>query len=160
MSAEKTEKFKEILKKALTFNLAPTEESFPELPEVLVWMRFFIAIFYGVFLGLKQVVSGTMPLQALNLICFVPVMYCRLYLGVSADTFNTEVIFSGTFNAVALCILIWIYYFTAEHSEDEAKMVTLLVSVAASQDDGTAAGLEGASGGDVVPPVVGEDSEF
>jgi hypothetical protein len=35
----------DILKKALAINSKPTEESFPELPDVLIWARFVIGLF-------------------------------------------------------------------------------------------------------------------
>ena len=127
MSSSFIENFKSVLKKALALNSKPTEESFPELPEVLVWLRFLLAVAYGAFLGIKDVRSGTMPLQALNLIAFVPVMYCRFYLGAGAEVFPTQVIFSGLFNALALCVLIWLYYFTLHHEEEEAKLSSFLV---------------------------------
>lgn len=85
------EKVKEVLKKAFAINSKPTEESFPELPDVLVWFRFILAVAYGTYLGLSGARSGVMPLQALNLICFVPLMYCRLYLGIDSETFASQV---------------------------------------------------------------------
>lgn len=72
----------------------------------------------------------------------------------TVSTSFLQVIFSGTFNAVALCLLIWIYLFTAAHEEDEAKLVSLLVSVVAP--DETSEPMDTA--GNSVPPA--EESEF
>jgi hypothetical protein len=133
-------KKKSVLAKALALNSKPTEESFPELPTVLIWFRFLLAVTYGTFLGMKDIRSGAMILQSLNLVAFVPVVYCRLYLGTGADVFPSEIIFSGLFPAVCLSLLIWIYFFTAQHEADEAKLVELLL-VTPSVDEGEAANV-------------------
>ena len=141
-------------------NSKPTEESFPELPDFLVFLRFVFAVAYGVFIGMKGVRSGVMVLQGLNVIAFVPVMYCRFFLFVEQGQFDTQIIFSGTFNALALFLLIWIYFFTAEHVEDEARLAALLIS--ASIPDGEATpDLTVSDSGNVVqdvPPL--EEPEF
>jgi hypothetical protein len=129
MSSTATEKLRAVLRKAVAINSKPTEETFPELPEVLVWIRFCIAVGYGIFLGLKGVRSGFMCLQALNLITFLPIMYCRFFLGAESGHFESQVIFSGTLNAVALCLLIWIYFFAAEHTDQERRLADLLISM-------------------------------
>ena len=152
------DRIKEVLKKALAMNSKPTEESFPELPEVLIWQRFLFGVLYGFYLGLNGVRSGVMPLQALNLICFVPLVYVRLFLGADSETFVSQALFSGTFQAVAICLLIWIYFFTADHPDDEAKLSTLLASVAAP-DEGLS-GLNDATAASSGTVPSGEDSEF
>jgi len=135
------------MSKAFAMGSKPTPETFPELPDVLVWFRFFLAIAYGTYLGVNGVMSNVMPLQALNLICFVPLIYARFYLGVEAEVFATEVIFSGLLNAIALSVLIWIYWFTMQHEAEEAGMAAFLL-----RDNSTMA----------APPVeaVVEESEF
>jgi hypothetical protein len=155
------DKFKKVLKKALALNSKPTEESFPELPDVLLWFRFVLGVACGTYFGLKGIRSGTMPLQALNLICFVPLIYARVFLGAPAEVFPSQVLFSGTFQAVALCLLIWIYLFTAEHAEQEVKMVALLVLKTLSSNNDVDADSSSETIPDVQlqPPVV-EESEF
>jgi hypothetical protein len=166
-----------ILRKALQWNCKPTEQSFPELPEVLVrscsedlglllfhpiaththvlrlvdvgfplsltpryfcvffytalqiWFRFFIAVAYGLYLGLHQATKATYLLQSLNLVAFVPLMYCKLYLGVEGEEFGMKIVFSGLLNAIALSFLIWVYFFTAEHEIDELRLKELLLAV-------------------------------
>jgi len=127
------------LRKAAAFGSRPTEEDFPELPDVLVWMRCLLGLAYGVFLGYNGTRSGSVPLQALNLVTFVPVMYCRMYLAAPSETFPGKTIFSGTFNALALCMLVWIYCFTAEHEEEGQRIASVLLAAASNSDSDAAA---------------------
>ncbi|KAL7564252.1 hypothetical protein ACA910_012278 [Epithemia clementina (nom. ined.)] len=121
-------KIRPVLSKALTYNLKPTEESFPELPAVLIWFRFVLAVVYGLYVGTHLTRSGVFLLQAFNMITFVPTMYCKFYLGVGADVFAQPIIFAGLINAVALCLLIWIYLFTAAHETQHQQLAALLLS--------------------------------
>ncbi|EEC49425.1 predicted protein [Phaeodactylum tricornutum CCAP 1055/1] len=144
-------KLKATLAKALAFNSKPTEETFPEFPKVLIWFRFLLGLSYGLYLGLNDYRSGTLPLQALNLITFLPVMYAKLYLGMDGDHFQTQTVFAGTFQAMSLCLLIWIYLFTAAHEADESKLASLLVAtVAPMMGDGSDGAISDAT---YVPPV-------
>lgn len=129
-------KIRPVLKKALTFNLKPTEESFPELPTVLIWFRFFLGIAYGIFVGSQLRHSVVGLLQSLNILTFVPVMYCKLYLGVDSNVFSNQLIFCGLHNAVALSLLIWIYFFTAAHEAQENQLTALLLTTAIQPDVG------------------------
>lgn len=122
-------KISAIAQKAMAVNSQPTEGTFPELPKVLVWMRFVIGVAYGLYLGMNNVRSGVMILQAANLIVFLPLMYVRFYLGVGQDHFASATFFSGTFNALALWLLIWIYMFTAQHEADEALIAKALGAI-------------------------------
>lgn len=115
-----------MLTKTFAINSKPTEQSFPELPEVLTWFRFVLGLAYGIFLGVKGIRNGFMVVQALNLICFVPYVYAKLYLGIAEDVYPTQVIFAGTPNAIALCLLIWIYLFTLQHSSEEGQLAALV----------------------------------
>ncbi|GAX16737.1 hypothetical protein FisN_21Hu180 [Fistulifera solaris] len=122
------EKVKATIGKALSVNSKPTEETFSELPDVLIWFRAVLGLTYGIFMGLKGIRSGPALVQAVNLIVFIPFMYSRFYLGVEMDHFASQIYFSGTFNALALFLLIWICLYTAEHEEDENQLAALLVS--------------------------------
>lgn len=73
-------KVKAVLLKGSKMNSKPTMETFPELVDLLLWFRFFLGLFYGVYLGMNTIRSATLPLQALNLIAFLPIMYTNLYL--------------------------------------------------------------------------------
>lgn len=122
------QKIQPVARKAIAFNSQPTEESFPELPTVLIWIRFLLATAYGCMLGYRSMRSLVMLLHTLNLVAFVPVMYCRMYLRISEDTFPLKIIFSGLFQAVALALLLWIYGFTAANEAHIETLTKLLVN--------------------------------
>jgi hypothetical protein len=134
-------KLKPILQKAVEINSKPTLQSFPELVDVLLWVRFLLGTLYGLYLGTNAVKSATLPLQALNLIAFLPVMYSQLYLGANNDSYGMKLVMSGTLNSLALCMLIWIYFYTDGNEQDGARMAALLVSgsnaFAANATDGS-----------------------
>lgn len=126
-------KLRETLKKAVAINSKPTTETFPELPQVLIWIRFVLGAAYGTYMGLQGVKGGARLLQAVNLIGFLPYIYCRLYLGISENgeegSFGTStIVFSGTAQAVALALLIWTYLYTAQMEDEELKLAALLVA--------------------------------
>eukprot|EP00527_Entomoneis_sp_CCMP2396_P009637 CAMPEP_0198136730 /NCGR_PEP_ID=MMETSP1443-20131203/353_1 /TAXON_ID=186043 /ORGANISM="Entomoneis sp., Strain CCMP2396" /LENGTH=156 /DNA_ID=CAMNT_0043798001 /DNA_START=109 /DNA_END=579 /DNA_ORIENTATION=- len=131
-----------VLKKAITFNIQPTEETFPELPDVLVWFRFVLAIMYGIYVGTNQMTTATMLIQALNLIAFVPTMYAKFYLNISSGVFDTETVLAGLPNAMALMFLIWIFMFTMAHEKEEGQLSALLLGAALGQSDGSGVGEE------------------
>ena len=119
-----SKKLRDTLKKAVAVNSKPTTESFPELPQILIWMRFVLGAAYGLYVGLQGVKGGALALQAINLVGILPYIYCRLYLGISENgeegSFGTgTIIFSGTAQGVALALLIWIYFYTAQMEEQE-----------------------------------------
>lgn len=64
-------------------------------------------------------------LLGLNLIGFVPVLYCKTWLGADQESYGTNLMVSGTFQGLALSILIWIYCFTENHTEDEKALVSV-----------------------------------
>jgi hypothetical protein len=154
------DKVKAILIKGSKMNSKPTLESFPELVDLLLWVRFFLGIIYGLYLGLNGIRSATLPLQGLNLIAFLPIMYTNLYLGVDSESFGMKLIFSGTFNALALCMLIWLYLYTAANEEDGLRMAALLVSSIFDDGTDTGTGVPVDEGGTAQIPVLDEEPEF
>jgi hypothetical protein len=83
---------------------------------------------YGLFLNRdKPVGLAPMLISALNLIAFIPTMYCKLALGVKGDAFAMPMIFSGLFPAMATFFLIWIYTYTSYYEMEAAKIAALLV---------------------------------
>jgi hypothetical protein len=123
-----TSQIKVILKKATAINSKPTEETFPELPTVLIWIRFVLAVVYGTYIGHVGMRGGAALLHTLNLIAFIPVMYCRLYLGAEVDAYGMKILTSGLLPALTLAMLIWIYMFTVQNPEAEAKLAAMLVA--------------------------------
>jgi len=120
-------KLQATLRKAVAINSKPTEETFPELPTILVWIRFFLGAAYGTYIGRRGIKSGTLVLQALNLIAFLPFVYCRMYLGTEGEAFGFQIVFSGTAQALALALLLWIYFYTAQMEEQELKFANMLI---------------------------------
>ena len=124
-------KLRSIVNQSVAINSQPTEATFPELPTVLLWMRFVLGAAYGTYVGLQGARGGSLALQALNLIAFLPFMYCRLYLGTpetgdGAFGMGTTVL-SGTAPGLALALLLWIYFYTAQMEEQELKLMDLLL---------------------------------
>lgn len=56
----------------------------------------------------------------LNFIAFVPILYCQTFLGADQESYGSKLLFSGIVQGLALAMLIWIYFYTDQHSEDEA----------------------------------------
>jgi len=56
----------------------------------------------------------------MNCIAFVPILYCQTFLGVDQDSYGSKLYFSGIVQGLALAVLIWIYFYTESHAEDEA----------------------------------------
>ena len=130
-----------------------------------VWFRWTLALVYGIYVGNSGHKSGAILLQALNIITFVPTLYCKLYLGVESHVFSREVIFSGLVNALALCVLIWIYIFTAAHEPQEVQLSALLRSAVvpdniASPADSTLGDQDLVTSTEPAPLENGEEPEF
>ncbi|KAG7361455.1 hypothetical protein IV203_036555 [Nitzschia inconspicua] len=120
-SPSSTVEKKSMMEKLLTPGWKPKPATFPELCECIVWIRFVIAVCYGVYIGLEEKSRGGVNLMvALNLVTFVPVFYATTYLGASQEEFGANLIFGGVMEGLALTTLIWVYMYTASHPEDEA----------------------------------------
>lgn len=120
-----------LIKKALTMNLQPNEETFPELNDIIVWFRCIVAILYGAYIGRRREHSAIFILQSLNIIGFIPILYIRLYLNmnetnIKASSYGNKLFFAGLLNSIALVILIWMYYFTLYHSTEENILNNML----------------------------------
>jgi hypothetical protein len=50
-------------------------------------------------------------------------------LGANSESYGTKLLFSGVINSFALLLLIWIYFFTLEHADDEKTLVSALADV-------------------------------
>lgn len=161
-----------VLQQATSINSQPTETTFPELPQVIIWMRCIIAIIYGTTLGIRyHTMRGSiMILNAINLITFIPYMYCRFYLNATMESYvNPQLLFVGLLPAIALTLLIWIYYFTLHHEMEMELLsklildsmndanVTFLNHKNNNNDDAT---LRHVMDVNEVPPLTVDDSEF
>ena len=98
-----------------------------------VWLRFVLAVFFGVWIG-KQGGGGSSILAILNFITFPPIFYCRTFLAADADSYGSKLYFSGVVQGLALATLIWVYFFTDSHTQDEAALASVLDNVVADQE--------------------------
>jgi tryptophan-rich sensory protein len=140
---------KPMLEKLLKPGWKPTPTTFPELPDCIFWIRFFIAIFYGIYIGLEEKSRGGVNLMfALNLVTFIPVFYATTYLGASQEEFGAKLIFGGVMQGLALTILIWVYMYTGSHPQDEAAFASVFGKLmeASTVADGSEGAGESASG--------------
>ena len=124
---------REILHKFASIGSKPTPESFPELIDCVIWLRFLLAVSYGLYLG--STVGAVHVLFGLNLVTFLPILYCQLILVADMDAFKS-IHFAGVPNALALLILMWTLGFTRHFSEQELKLAASVVlqQVVAKQD--------------------------
>ena len=53
------------------------EDSFPELPTVLIWLRFLLAISYGTYLGINGAMGGAIALSTLIWIYFFTALHAE-----------------------------------------------------------------------------------
>jgi hypothetical protein len=144
-----------LLKKSVSFNSKPTIETFPELPNIVIWVRCILAIFYGVWLGVGSVSRGGAGVMfGLNFITFLPIVYCSTYLRADQDSYGTKIFFGGVANSLALMLLIWVYFYTVEHADDELKLADALVAVVKN----VTMAEDGAVVEEAIPVV--EESEF
>jgi hypothetical protein len=51
------------------------------------------------------------------------------YLGADSESYGTKLFFSGVVNSLALLLLIWIYFFTLDHADDEKTLISALADV-------------------------------
>jgi hypothetical protein len=87
-------------------------------------------------------------------------MYTNFYLGVDSESFGMKLIFSGTFNALALCMLIWLYLYTAANEGDGLRMAALLVSSTFKGDGTDALGSAVPVDGDMTAAQMDQEPEF
>ena len=114
---------KDFLKKLVAFGSKPNATTFPELPDVALWLRSFLAIAYA--WHLRGRTGGAGFLFGLNVITFLPFIYFSTFLGVDSDSYE-NLTFAGVPNCLALFLLIWIYFYTLDNTNEEAKLVGML----------------------------------
>jgi hypothetical protein len=126
-----------VLSKFFAINSKPTKETFPELPNVIVWFRFLLAIAYGVWLGMNpgNRAGGVNLLYGLNFITFLPVLYCSTFLGADQDSYENKIIFTGVLSSLALMLLIWTYMYTLQHENDTQALLTILINAMPKNDE-------------------------
>jgi hypothetical protein len=119
-----------------------------------------------VLIGLEKNSRGGANLMfALNVITFVPILYTTTYLGANQEAFGTKLLFGGVVQGFALSMLIWIYFFTEFHADDEAAFVSVfsnLMMNSIAKELNTDAASAGEVTNEASNPPVSEDisSEF
>jgi hypothetical protein len=89
-------------------------------------------------------------------------LYCvsRTFLNADTQSYGGKIVFSGVANAMALLLLLWMYFYSLEHEGEEGKIqsaIAALLSVAASGSSGEDAADSGAE----IPILMNEaQSEF
>ena len=117
-------RLQDILRKFSAIGSKPTLESFPGLEDCILWMRFLLAIGFGMYLGPTAGALGFM--YGLNIITFLPILYCQLLLLADLDSFK-NLHFVGVPNALAMMLLVWIFGFTRQYSAEELKLASAVV---------------------------------
>ena len=133
---------KTILAKLTSYQSKPTEETFPELPDVLIWVRILLGALYGISLGLRNQVGWVGILFALNVTTMLPTVYVSAFLGADPDKFKQGLTFVGVPNAMATCLLAWIVVFTHQHEEEESAFARAVVQKVADVVTNAGAGDE------------------
>ena len=158
---------KSIFAKLTDYQSKPTEETFPELPDVLIWIRIVLGVLYGISLGLRNQVGWVGILFALNVTTMLPTVYVSAFLGATEDNFKQGLTFVGVPNAMATCLLVWIMVFTHQHEEEESAFARAIVqkavdaaTAAASDGEGGSNGESAADGGASAADSGAEDREF
>lgn len=129
---------KELFKKLVAFGSKPNATTFPELLDMVIWLRGFLAIAYAMHLRGKT--SGATLLFGLNVITFLPFIYCSTFLGVDSDSYE-NLTFAGVPNCLALFLLVWIYFYTLDNTDEEARlagMLNILQTVTTGDGSGSA----------------------
>ena len=148
-----TDRLKGIVAKFLSPNSKPTMETFPELVDCIIWVRFALAVFFGFYAGNQaKNGGGSNLLVGLNFIAFPPAVYCQTFLAADQESYGTKLYFSGLFQGLALAVIIWVYFYTAAHEQEEAAFVAAFGNLVGSAGENVAE-----SGGDSVMP---EEFEF
>jgi hypothetical protein len=147
-----------VLSKFVAINSKPTTETFPELPNLIFWFRFILAIFYGTYMGLGSVQrsSAASLMFGFNFIVFVPSMYCTTFLGAEQGSHDGKILYSGVLSGTALMLLIWTYIYTLQHDADAQALASILAN--SIMGETTLLGSEDGSA-DAIPPMTLE-SEF
>mmetsp|Transcript_9381 Transcript_9381/g.26375 ORF Transcript_9381/g.26375 Transcript_9381/m.26375 type:complete len:183 (-) Transcript_9381:316-864(-) len=118
---------KTILAKLTSYQSKPTDETFPELPDILIWVRMILGVFYGISLGLRNQVGWVGMLFALNVTTMLPTVYVSAFLGADPENFKQGLTFVGVPNAMATCLLVWIIVFTYQHEDEESAFARAVV---------------------------------
>jgi len=116
-------------------NSKPSMETFPELLDCVVWTRFVLGIFYGVWIGNQSnSEGGGNILVALNFISFPVIIYCRTILGADLNSYGSKLYLSGVIQSLATAVMIWIYLYTDSHAPEEGIFVSAFNTLVSNEE--------------------------
>uniref|UniRef100_A0A6U3V0M2 Uncharacterized protein n=1 Tax=Ditylum brightwellii TaxID=49249 RepID=A0A6U3V0M2_9STRA len=146
-------------KKFISFQSRPNYNTFPGLPDCITTVRLILGLIYGLSLAYRSMHGGVGVIFGLNVITFVPIFYINSFLSADVDSYKS-LNFVGVANAMGLMLLVWIYFFTLTHEEEEAAFAASIKTVVeqivtSSSEDGEFDGADAVAGEDVIP-----DKEF
>lgn len=136
---------KESFKKLIAFGSKPNATTFPQLLDIVIWSRVFLAIAYAIILRGKTGVASC--LMGLNLITFLPFMFCTTFLGVDSDSYE-NLTFASVPNCLALFFLVWIYLFTLDNEAKMAGILNIIQTVTTGDDSAERIIMDAAKAGD------------
>eukprot|EP00542_Grammatophora_oceanica_P017452 CAMPEP_0194029926 /NCGR_PEP_ID=MMETSP0009_2-20130614/3552_1 /TAXON_ID=210454 /ORGANISM="Grammatophora oceanica, Strain CCMP 410" /LENGTH=161 /DNA_ID=CAMNT_0038669749 /DNA_START=10 /DNA_END=495 /DNA_ORIENTATION=- len=119
-----------IIKKFGAWGSKPDVNTFPELTQCVIWLRFIIAIGYGTYLGLSDSNRAIAVMFGLNAVTFVPLIYCHVLLQAEMESFS-GLTFGGLVNALALIILIWVGIHSWKHEDELSELTASIITQAA-----------------------------
>jgi hypothetical protein len=122
---------KETLKKLITFGSKPNATTFPELLDMVIWSRFFLAVAYAI--NLRGRTGASSCMMGLNLITFLPFVFCTIYLGADSDSYE-NLTFASVPNCVGLFLLVWIYLNTLDNDAKMAGLLNVVQTVTMGDD--------------------------
>mmetsp|Transcript_6373 Transcript_6373/g.9386 ORF Transcript_6373/g.9386 Transcript_6373/m.9386 type:complete len:165 (-) Transcript_6373:122-616(-) len=126
-----------LLNKFFSIGSKPSPETFPELPICVLWLRFVLAIAFALYLTSSPTAGVVSILFGLNIVTFTPLLFCKMLLLADMDAWENKLTFTGVPNAVGLLLLVWVYCFTNQHEEEEAKFITTMIAQQAIQQVAT-----------------------
>merc|ERR1719401_2360637 len=111
-----------------TYSSSPTKESFPQLPDCIIWMRLSIGFFYGIYLGVTDYFGGIGLFVGVSMITFIPLSYVDKFLKGNTESYE-GLTFKGVLNALSMLTLVWVSIATMNHPEDESRLTMALMKV-------------------------------
>ena len=125
----------------------PTFESFPELPECVTLVRFFVGVVYGFSLGYRDMTGGIGILMGASAVMFLPLIYVEQFLKAQVSNYPSNVAMAGVVQGMAAMVLVWVTIYTMMHEDLEKEIVLHSASI---PEESTV----------VEPSIITEDKEF
>jgi hypothetical protein len=117
----------------------PLQEEFPELHNVLFWLRLVIAAALGVAVGLADITGSTGVATFVAVAVVLPYVYYAVYLEVDvADYGAGALVTEGLMPALGMFVLTWMTVYTAMHGTPVALPHPVVDAPPAAVDDAAA----------------------